>query len=104
MYSVFSEGVDVPSLDAVLFLSPRKSKVHINEEKVLYSLEVGGLIVLGLAYHTGVSEDNIPEYSFTALAKIINRYAINGDALGVVGKLKVNDRNGKKHKMQETFS
>lgn len=66
-------------------------KDYINEEKIPYSLEVGGLIVLGLAYHTGVSEDNIPEYSFTALAKIVNGYAINGDALNKIETFNLND-------------
>lgn len=66
-------------------------KAHINEEKVPYSIEVGGLIVLGLTYHTGVNEDNIPEYGFTALAKLVNRYVINGDALNKIEMFNLND-------------
>ena len=66
-------------------------KVHINDEIVLYSVEVGGLMTSGLAYHTGVSENNKPKYNFTELAKLVNRCAINGDTVKSIEEFRLNE-------------
>ena len=40
-------------------------KTHVKDDVVEYSVEVGGLMTSGLAYHTGVGDDNKPRYKFT---------------------------------------
>jgi len=66
-------------------------KTHVKDDVVEYSVEVGGLMTAGLAYHTGVGDDNKPRYKFTDLAKLINSCAINGDALNRTEDFNLND-------------
>lgn len=66
-------------------------KANINDKIILYSVEVGGLITAGLAYYTGVSENNKPRYNFTELAKLVNRCAINGDTVNRIEEFHLNE-------------
>ena len=66
-------------------------KAHINDAVIPYSVEVGGLMTAGLAYHTDVGEDNIPRYNFTELAKLISNCAINGTSLTNISEFSLND-------------
>ena len=66
-------------------------KAHVKDDVVEYSVEVGGLMTSGLAYYTGVGDDNKPRYKFTDLAKLVNSCAINGDALNRIEDFNLND-------------
>lgn len=56
-----SEGVDVPSLDAVIFLSPRKSQVDIVQTvgRVMRTAKgkERGYVILPIVVPTGISPD-----------------------------------------------
>lgn len=66
-------------------------KAHVNDEKIPYSVEVGGLITAGLAYHTGVDDDNIPRYSFTELAKLIHNCTITNEISNRIEDFNLNE-------------
>lgn len=54
-------------------------KAHIHEENLLYSVEISGLAVSGLAYVSGFREKEVLNYSFTPLAKAVNECALIGE-------------------------
>lgn len=54
-------------------------KAHIDEKKVKYSIEVGGLMTAGIVYDSGLSESSGVRYSFNELAEMINAYALMGN-------------------------
>lgn len=54
-------------------------KAHIHEEDLLYSVEISGLVVSGLAYVSGFREKEVLNYSFTPIAKAVNECALIGE-------------------------
>lgn len=54
-------------------------KAHIHEEKLIYSVEISGLTVSGLAYVSGFREKEVLNYNFTPLAKAVNECALIGE-------------------------
>ena len=54
-------------------------KDHIKEIEITYSIEISGLMTTGLAYASSMKENELMNYSFTPLAKVVNDYALVGD-------------------------
>ena len=50
---------------------------HISEENIPYSLYTQGLFVTGLMYQSVIDGNGEQKYSFTSIAKIVDRYAVS---------------------------
>lgn len=50
---------------------------HINEEELLYNVNIQGLLTSGLMYQSVIDGNGEQKYSFTPLARIIDQYAVS---------------------------